>query len=75
MAYVTRAMRERARADADEAKHPEWAGQRVRRRELCEQAIRERAERFQVLSIENAEEAIRWQQARVLELELAEGLR
>lgn len=75
MAIYGRALRQEAKDREWERQHPEAAGQRVRRRELGEQVNRERAERYPVLNDQNADEAIKWQTARLEELERAEGLR
>lgn len=46
----------------------EQVAERIRHRAACEQALREREERFPVLTAENAREAIAWQDARIAEL-------
>ena len=75
MAIVGRLLRDQMRADREEAKHPEWAGQRVRRRELAEQVRQERERQFPVITADNVTAVIAWQSTRIEELERAEGLR
>lgn len=63
MAYITRAMRDRARAEAMET--PGLARQRVARRQAAEMAIEDRKRAYPVLTDENADEAIRYQESRI----------
>lgn len=46
----------------------ETIAERLRHREACAQAVREREQRFAVLTAENVAEAIAWQEARIAEL-------
>jgi hypothetical protein len=47
---------------------PGAAEERVRARRIAEQANREMMERFAPLTVENAGEAVRWQEQRIREL-------
>jgi hypothetical protein len=64
-AYYSKRHYERVspRADTDEA-----IAERISHRAACERAVREREDRFPVLTPENAVEAIAWQTARITEL-------
>lgn len=46
----------------------EQIAERIRHRAACDQAVREREQRFPTLTTENAAEAIAWQTARIAEL-------
>jgi nicotinamide riboside kinase len=61
-------MRRKMRADADEARHPERAAERIRYRAAAEQALAEMHKRFPVLTSDNFEEANRFREARTQEL-------
>jgi hypothetical protein len=47
---------------------PEQVAERRRYHAAAEQAVHERAQRFPILTAENAAEAIAWQEARIKEL-------
>lgn len=47
---------------------PERIAERIHHRAICEQAHREMLSRFGALTVDNAVEAIRWQDARIDEL-------
>ncbi len=42
--------------------------ERIRYRAVAEQAVREREERYPILTAENAADAMKWQEARIREL-------
>ena len=66
MPRAGRVLRQFMRDEATET--PARAEERKRHRAACEQALREREARFPVLTAENADEAIRWQEQRIREL-------
>jgi hypothetical protein len=70
MAYVTQMMRRKMANDANEARHPELAAERIRHRTAAEQALADVRERFPVLTAENFQEANDYREARIRELTL-----
>lgn len=65
MPRVGRALREKLRSDAEEARHPGRGRRRVLLAEASAAAVADREARFPALSAENAEAAIRYQEERI----------
>lgn len=59
----------RRQMELDALETPETVAERIRYREIAEQAVREREERWPVLTPENMAEAVRWQTERIRELQ------
>ena len=69
MAIVGRALREKWAAEADEARHPERAQERVDRRAIIERAWAETKAKFPLGTQEEIEAAFAYRDARIAELE------
>jgi hypothetical protein len=68
MVYVTLGMRRKMKADADEARHPKRAAERVAYRKAAEQALAETMAQFPTLTVENFEAANAYREKRMAEL-------